>query len=63
VKMLMYKDDDFPTALELVRSGKVKVEPLITHRFPLSQAAQAFATADERRGSVKVLIEVGGGMD
>lgn len=63
VGTLMYKDDDFPTALELVRNGKVKVEPLITHRFPLSQAAQAYATADERRGSVKVLIEVGGGMD
>lgn len=58
VGTLMYVNEEFPTALELVRDGKVKVEPLITHRFPLSQAARAFATADNRREAVKVLLEV-----
>jgi len=56
---LMYVGDDFPTALALVRDGKVQVEPLITHRFPLSQAAEAFATADDRLRALKVLVEVG----
>jgi L-iditol 2-dehydrogenase len=60
VGTLMYVQDDFPTALELVRDGKVKVEPLITHRFSLSQAAEAFATADDRRGALKVLIQIHG---
>jgi L-iditol 2-dehydrogenase len=58
VGTLMYVGEDFPTALELVRDGRVEVEPLITHRFPLSQAAEAFATADNRRAALKVLIEV-----
>jgi L-iditol 2-dehydrogenase len=55
---LMYASDDFPTALELVRSGQVKVEPLITHCLPLDQAARAFAVADSRAGALKVLLEV-----
>ncbi len=33
---------DFPEAIELLASGKVKVEPLITHRFPLRDAEKAF---------------------
>jgi len=58
VGALMYAGDDFSTALELVRDGRVKVEPVITHRFPLEQAAEAFATADDRREALKVLVEV-----
>ena len=60
VGTLMYAGDDFSTALELVRDGTVKVDPLITHQFPLSRAAEAFATADDRRGALKVLIQVRG---
>ena len=58
VGTLMYVSDNFPTALELIQSGRVQTEPLITHRFPLAQATQAFATADSRRDALKVLIEV-----
>ena len=58
VGTLMYANDDFPTALELIQSGRVQTEPLITHRFPLAQAAEAFATADSRKDALKVLIEV-----
>jgi L-iditol 2-dehydrogenase len=56
---LMYADDDFSTALEMLAHGKVRAEPLITHRFSLDQAAQAFATADGREGAVKVLVQIG----
>jgi L-iditol 2-dehydrogenase len=59
VGTLMYANDDFPIALELIRDGKVRVEPLITHRFSLDQAAQAFAAADSRKRALKVLIDVG----
>ncbi len=59
VGTLMYAGDDFSTALALVRDGKVDVDSLISHRFPLAQAAEAFATADDRRHALKVLIEVG----
>lgn len=61
VGTLMYANEDFPTAIELVHSGKVRVEPLITHRFPLKEGARAFAVADGRQGALKVLIEVGNG--
>jgi L-iditol 2-dehydrogenase len=59
VGTLMYADDDFRTALKMLRDGRAVAEPLITHRFSLEQAALAFATADSRENVLKVLIEVG----
>jgi len=49
---------DFPAAIELVDSGRVRVDPLITHSFPLEQAVAAFAVAEdkEKHGAIKVLI-------
>jgi L-iditol 2-dehydrogenase len=35
-------------AVDLVHSGRMQVEPLITHRFPADQAPQAFKLLDER---------------
>jgi L-iditol 2-dehydrogenase len=58
VGTLMYVEDDFPTALELVRAGQVEVESLITHHFPLGQAAEGFAVADSRGATLKVVLEV-----
>ena len=39
----MYKD--FPRAIRLLASGLVKVDPMITHRFNLSEGVKAFETA------------------
>jgi len=48
---------DIEWALELVTRGTVRPEPLITHTFPLAEAAEAFRTAaDKRTGSIKVLV-------
>jgi 2-desacetyl-2-hydroxyethyl bacteriochlorophyllide A dehydrogenase len=47
---------NFPACIELLRSGKVSVKPMITHRFPLDEAAEAFRTQLEDPGAVKVLI-------
>ena len=55
---LMYLDDDFPAALRLLAKGKVQAEPLVSHRFPLEKAADAFEVADKRNGALKVLIDV-----
>jgi L-iditol 2-dehydrogenase len=54
---LMYVSDDYKEAIRLLASGQVKVDSLITHRFPLNQARQAFDTALQRGTALKVLIE------
>jgi L-iditol 2-dehydrogenase len=55
---LMYLNDDFPFAMDAICSGKARVEPLITHRFPLEEAAKAFAVADSRKEAIKVMLVV-----
>ncbi|XP_003748082.1 sorbitol dehydrogenase [Galendromus occidentalis] len=48
----------YPTAIELIASGKVDVKPLITHRFKLEEAAKAFETTRTGAGNaVKVIID------
>ncbi len=50
--------NDHPLAIELVATGRVDVKPLITHRFPLSDAAEALDLVEHQRdGVVKALIE------
>lgn len=49
----------YPRAIRLVESGLVDVRSLVTHRFPLTQATDAFATAQRREG-IKVMIEPNG---
>lgn len=45
----------WPTAIALIASRKVDVKPLITHRFPLEQAPEAFECAKKGAG-IKILI-------
>lgn len=48
----------YPRAIRLVAEGRVDVGSLISHRFPLARAAEAFAlNAAYRDNVVKVLIE------
>ena len=46
----------YPRAIRLVETGRVDVESLVTHRFPLEQAPAAFALA-QRRAGLKVIVE------
>ncbi len=47
----------YPTALELVSSGRVDVKPLVTHHFPLEEAVSAFEVARSGEGgAIKVVI-------
>ena len=50
---------DFPRAMELVARKRVRVLPLISHRFPLSRAVEAFDVAchKSRSGAIKVILE------
>jgi L-iditol 2-dehydrogenase len=51
--------DDTREALDLLASRRVAVADLVTHRFPVEQAAQAFARARDPNGSLKVVLTFG----
>jgi L-iditol 2-dehydrogenase len=46
----------WPTAIELVQSGRVHISDLITHRFPLSEAAKALIVARTDESVVKAAV-------
>src|SRR6478752_7488250 len=47
----------YERSLELVRSGRVDLTPLVTHSFHMEQAAEAFETASSKSGgAIKVLL-------
>ncbi|MCY3914567.1 MAG: alcohol dehydrogenase catalytic domain-containing protein [Chloroflexi bacterium] len=49
----------YPRAIQLATSGKVKLEELVSHRFDLSQTAQAYASnAAYEQGVNKVILRV-----
>ena len=51
----------YPRAIRLVENGAVNLTSLISHRFPLDQAPQAFAMNDAYADDVvKVIIDVSG---
>ncbi len=46
-------------ALQLLESGTVKTEPLITHSFPLTEWEKAFQTFEEKSGIKTLMHPVG----
>jgi L-iditol 2-dehydrogenase len=57
LKLVRRMNYTYPRAIELVSNGLVDVRSLVTHRFPLEKAAEAFALAQRREG-LKVMIEL-----
>jgi len=49
--------DQYALALELIRSSRVDRKPLITHQFPIDRAREAYETAANTEGAIKVLIK------
>jgi L-iditol 2-dehydrogenase len=50
---------DLMTAMDLIRAKRIPVEEMITHRLPLSEAAEGFRLVAEGRGSIKVILRPG----
>ena len=48
---------NFPAAIDLLKTGKVKAGPMITHAFPLTQAAEAFEAQLKDPQAIKVMIK------
>jgi L-iditol 2-dehydrogenase len=57
IKLVRRMKQTYPRAIELVQSGKVDVRSLVTHRFPLERAAEAFHSAVKRDG-LKIIIDL-----
>jgi len=49
---------DLQTAMDLLASGRVKVDDMITHRLPLDRIAEGFKLVADAAESVKVVIEL-----
>lgn len=57
IKLVRRMKHTYPRAIELVTKGLVDVRSLVTHRFPLEEARQAFRVAERREG-LKVIVDV-----
>jgi L-iditol 2-dehydrogenase len=51
------RPEDFPASIELVASGRVALEPLVSDRFPLDRADEAIRAA-RAPGALKVLVDL-----
>jgi L-iditol 2-dehydrogenase len=57
IKLVRRMKHTYPRAIELVSKGLVDVRSLVTHRFPLDRASEAFRVAEQREG-LKVVIDL-----
>jgi L-iditol 2-dehydrogenase len=49
--------EDFVTSIDLVATGRVRLDPLVSERFPLDDVARAFDAASSS-GALKILVDV-----
>lgn len=57
IKLVRRMKHTYPMAIELVTKKMIDVKSLVTHRYPLVRATQAFEAARKREG-LKVVIEM-----
>jgi L-iditol 2-dehydrogenase len=57
IKLVRRMKHTYPRAIDLVSKGLVDVHSIVTHRFPLTEACEAFRVAERREG-LKIIIEV-----
>ena len=56
---LMYRHEDYETAVEMISSGKIITGPLVTESFPFDQYQEAYKFILENgEKSLKVMIDL-----
>jgi L-iditol 2-dehydrogenase len=59
VGTLMYQKRDFELAIELIAQGRLRLDPMVTHRFAFRDYLQAYHAIEESQGKyMKVMIEL-----
>jgi L-idonate 5-dehydrogenase len=48
---------EFALAVRHINEGRVDLRPVVTHRFPIAQAREAFTLASDRSKAMKVLLD------
>lgn len=49
--------EEFPEVIDILSSGELDMGPLVTHRFPLSEAPAALERAADAESAAKVLVD------
>ena len=47
---------DFPKVIEMVRSGRIQLEPVVTNRFSLDEIDAAFETLHEGKAIRSIIV-------
>ncbi|MBR1705566.1 MAG: alcohol dehydrogenase catalytic domain-containing protein [Bacteroidales bacterium] len=56
---MMYRHEDYLTAVDMVSKGRIHLQPLVSNRFPLEQYDEAYRYIDaHRETSMKVLVDL-----
>jgi len=56
---MMYRHEDYVTAIEMVSNGKIRLKPLMSRVFPFGRYKQAYEFIEaNRETSMKILIDV-----
>jgi len=56
---MMYKHEDYLAAVEMIKTGKLSLEPLISKHFPFEEYLQAYNFIEEKGDkSMKVIIDL-----
>ena len=56
---MMYRHEDYVTAVEMISKGGINLEPLISNRFKFEQYDAAYKFIDENKDtSMKVIIDL-----
>lgn len=56
---MMYRDEDYQAAVEMINSGKIKTRPLISRHFPFEKYFEAYKYIEEQGDrTMKVMIDL-----
>ncbi len=57
LRFVRRQNENYPEAIELVREGSIRLEPILTHRFPIERAREAFSLAERKEdGAIRVAV-------